>query len=77
MKLNPEMILNEAYVGKVIKSFEFGIEDNPVKEWSIGKKILKVRFGFNDSREDSGMIVYVEGVGDPVFVYSNEKIEIE
>jgi len=79
MKIIPQDVLKEAFVGKTVKSFEFGNEDERAD--FIDKKVVDVRFGFNDSREDSGMFLYFEVEGgfksDPVFVYDYESVEME
>jgi len=78
MKIIPQDVLKEAFVGKTVKSFEFG---NDERADFIGKKIIDACFGFDDCREDSGMLLYfvVEGGcrSDPVFVYENESVEME
>ena len=79
MKITPQEILKEAFVGKTVKNFEFGNDGERAD--SIGKKIIDVRIGFDDCREDSGMLLYFEleggWRGDPVFVYDIESVEVE
>ncbi len=75
MQKSPEDILKDLYVGKILLNLEFGT-DHPSRENSIGNKIIKISFGWNDSREDSGLLLYLENVDEPVFVYSNEGIEV-
>ena len=75
---SPEDILQDAFIGKKIKSFSFGNEGE--RENAIGKFITKVSFGFNDSREDAGMMISYrdEEFGrNTIFVYDNEEIEVE
>jgi len=79
MKITPQDVLKEVFIGKTVKSF--GLGNDGERADSIGKKIIDVRIGFDDCREDSGMLLYFEVEGgyksDPVFVYENESVEME
>jgi hypothetical protein len=73
-------ILNDAWAGKTLKSLEFGnerITDSGDKVNLVSYKILRVSLGFNDSREDAGILLYLEGIDDPIFVYDNEEVTVE
>jgi len=76
--LIPEKYLEQALVGKTVVSLAFGA-DTQKRERIIGQKITKVRFGFNDSREDAGIILYYnekdEDIDNFVYIYDNEEIE--
>ena len=72
---SPEDVLKDLYVGKILLNLEFGT-DHPTGENPIGNKIIKISFGFNDGREDAGLRLYLENVDEPIFVYSNEGIEV-
>ena len=80
MKISPDQLIKNAYIGKTIKSFEYGngntLGGDPNRAKAIGKIITKAYFGFNDSREDAGLIIHVAGGDDPIFIYSSEEIEI-
>ena len=80
MKLSTIDILNARLLGRIIASFEYRKEGDEGYDFYaapyIGKPITKVSFGFNDDREDSGLLIFVKEVVDPVFVYDNEKIEL-
>lgn len=79
MKKIPNQILQEAYVGKVVKSYEYGMEDDDGRLTSIGRKIIHAFFGFDDYREDAGLKLTFENGEDyiTVFVYDTEEVELE
>jgi hypothetical protein len=43
----------------------------------FGKTIVKVAIGTNDSGEDVGLLITVEGYDNPFFFYNNEELTIE
>lgn len=74
--MSPIQVLEQAFIGKKIKSFEYG-NDGERTDF-IGKVITKVSFGWNDCREDAGLLIYVDFDGyssDGLFVYDLESIE--
>jgi hypothetical protein len=75
----PEQILQEAYIGKVVKSYGFGAEDGDGRLKSIGQKIIHASFGFDDCREDAGLMLTFKNGLDylNIFVPGNEEIELE
>ena len=77
--MTPLQLLSNHYVGKTIASFQFSNGETPedTRAQAIGKKITKVNFGFNDSREDAGIILHVEDVGEVVFIYDNEEVSFK
>ena len=74
MKINPETIMANSFVGGILISLQFGTEG--MRAAALGSKITKVRFGFNDAREDAGLWLYVESLDEPIFVFDNEEIEV-
>lgn len=70
----PERLLEAAFVGKVLKGLEYGLEGERAE--AIGKKIKMARFGMNDSREDAGVRLFFED-DTYVFVYDSEGITVE
>jgi hypothetical protein len=75
----PNQILQEAYVGKVVKSYKYGTEDGDGRLTSIGRKIAHACFGFDDHREDAGLKLTFENGEDyiTVFVHDTEEVELE
>jgi len=76
--LIPSKYIEQALVGKTVVSLAFGT-DSQARKRIIGQKITKVHFGFNDCREDAGIILYYDGededIDNFVYVYDNEEIE--
>lgn len=73
-------ILKETFIGKTLLGLEFGLDGEDRQE-AIGKKIVNVGFGFNDSREDAGVILTLDKSDEynfiVIFVYDSEEITVE
>jgi len=70
----PERLLEAAFVGKVLKGLEFGLEGDRAE--AIGKRIRFASFGMNESREDAGVRLTFED-STYVFAYDSEGITVE
>jgi len=76
--MNAENIVKENMVGKTVLALEwgcsvYGSKDRP-RSLTINKRILDVRFGFNDCREDAGILIKVEDCDEWIFIYPEEEI---
>ena len=72
-------ILSDYYRSEIISSIEFGNErgrTNTERSEVIGKRIIEIETGVGcyDGVVESGIFIYVQGVKNPIFVYSNERI---
>lgn len=68
-----DAIISECFVGKVIKAFESGGKD--FQEY-IGKKIKQANIEVVDYDGGCGIKLFVEEIEEPVFIYSDENIDI-
>lgn len=78
--------LIKQFEGKIFLGSEFHGEgepwydcfgNNPEGFSPVGAKIVKAEIGFNDSREDAGLLLTFEGWNEPFFFYDNDDLKLD
>lgn len=71
---NVNNVVSDYFVGKTLKSFGFGQNEEGCQTVTLNQKIIKAQIGVNDG---DGVVWLTLENGEEAYAYDNEGIEVE